>query len=341
MGASLISIVIPVYNSEPYLNECFKSLQNQTNNNFEVIIIDDGSTDSSGEMCDNFANLKENVIVFHQENKGSLQARKKGIKLASGEYITFLDSDDCLRNDAIETLEKNIEKFSPDIISFKFCRGDNECYNKGNLGIKMDYLSAGFYSDEKYQKVLRAICSGYFNNLATKVFKSSVLSSCDDLLEISIDQGEDLCDLLPAVDCAKNYLELDEVLYFYRENQSSASSVYKPKRLDDLALLFNKLFLYAKKWGVQCESEFYLHVCRHLFWCISDLAVSSLPLKEKESETKRIKNLLISYPAGQISKAISDLRLDMKIPLRLLLKGKDRACLFFAKMIAKMYQLKS
>ena len=110
------SFIIPVYNMEKYLTECLNSVLNQTVKDFEVILINDGSTDSSGELCDQYSTKYDFVHTIHQENQGLSEARNAGIKLANGEYIILLDSDDFIRENALEILSKIIDGKRPDVI---------------------------------------------------------------------------------------------------------------------------------------------------------------------------------------------------------------------------------
>jgi len=98
-----ISIIVPVYNAERYLNRCVDSILAQTFTDFEVLLIDDGSTDKSGVICDEYAGKDERVKVFHKENGGVSSARNVGLENANGEWISFVDADDCLNGDALET----------------------------------------------------------------------------------------------------------------------------------------------------------------------------------------------------------------------------------------------
>ena len=106
----LISIIIPIYNVEKYMEKCLNSVVNQTYNNIEIILIDDGSKDKSREICDNYAKKDNRIKVVHKENNGVSSARNTGIDMSKGKYITFIDSDDYIDTDYIETLYK-ISKF--------------------------------------------------------------------------------------------------------------------------------------------------------------------------------------------------------------------------------------
>ena len=105
----LISIICPIYNTELYLKECLNSILCQSYTNFELILIDDGSTDNSGIICDEYATKDKRIIVIHQTNKGLSASRNKGLEIASGEFITFIDSDDWIDPN---TLRDNLSIFN-------------------------------------------------------------------------------------------------------------------------------------------------------------------------------------------------------------------------------------
>lgn len=113
------SILVPIYNVEKFLPKCLKSIENQTYKDFEVILVDDGSQDSSGKICDIYKkNHGNNTIVIHKKNNGLISARRTGINQAKGEYCIFCDSDDFLENYALEKINKVIEKFKADLIIY-------------------------------------------------------------------------------------------------------------------------------------------------------------------------------------------------------------------------------
>lgn len=116
----MISVIIPIYNVEEYLEKCVNSVLNQTYSDLEIILVDDGSTDNSGKICDELKNKDNRIIVIHQENQGLSAARNAGIAKALGEYIAFVDSDDYIMEDMYETLYKNLEKTDADISICKY-----------------------------------------------------------------------------------------------------------------------------------------------------------------------------------------------------------------------------
>ena len=111
----LISVIVPVYNVEQYLPKCIESITNQTYKNLEIILVDDGSTDNSGRICDEYAQKDERIIVLHKENEGQATARNMALDIARGEYIGFADSDDYLALDMFEKLYEVICSYDCDI----------------------------------------------------------------------------------------------------------------------------------------------------------------------------------------------------------------------------------
>lgn len=111
----LVSIVVPVYNVEKYLNRCISSIVNQTYENIEIILVDDGSKDNSGEICDEWAEKDTRIKVIHKSNGGLSSARNAGASVAQGEYISFIDSDDYIRPIMIKDLVLCCEKYNADI----------------------------------------------------------------------------------------------------------------------------------------------------------------------------------------------------------------------------------
>ena len=118
----LISVIIPVYNVEPYLRQCVDSVLSQTYQNIEIILVDDGSTDSSGIICDDYAHKHNNLKVIHKKNAGLSEARNSGLEVANGSYIAFIDSDDWISKD---NFEKMITEINMQHSDFVFSDGVN------------------------------------------------------------------------------------------------------------------------------------------------------------------------------------------------------------------------
>lgn len=115
-----VSMIVPVYQVEKYIAQCIESVLNQTFQNFELILIDDGSKDKSGIICDSYAEMDDRILVIHTENRGAAAARNTGLERASGRYITFLDGDDYLAENMIARLYEVIEHSEYDVVVCDF-----------------------------------------------------------------------------------------------------------------------------------------------------------------------------------------------------------------------------
>lgn len=249
----LFSIIIPAYNAEKYLPECLESVDAQTFRDYEVVIVDDGSTDETAYIADTYAESKKNVSVIHQENKGLLLARRAGVKKVQGQYVVFLDADDCLHPNTLQRVAETISDTDADIVSFRFCR--NQSFSRSDTPSP---LPAGLYSDEKFAEVRKHLCSGRFNNMWDKAIKLNLFDGSKDYTIYSgLMHGEDLLQLLPVFDKARSLCSLDDVLYFYRPNDTASTSTYKPSQLSDIRIVNRALLKYARKWG----ESYYQNAC--------------------------------------------------------------------------------
>lgn len=138
---SQISVIVPVYNVEQFLPKCLDSIIGQTYPNLQIILVDDGSTDGCGEICDEYARKDNRIKVIHQENSGTVKARNSGISLATGDYLAFVDADDYLPFDAYQELSAAIESENYDIVWYDvniigydvYCISPNACKDSKNM----------------------------------------------------------------------------------------------------------------------------------------------------------------------------------------------------------------
>ena len=168
-----ISIVLPVHNVEQYIKKCFESIAKQTLNDIEIIFVNDGSTDDSGKLCDDFALNDKRVKVYHKENEGALIARKIGIEKANGKYIYFVDPDDYLTSDAsLEKMYQEIERRNVDILNFDI---EIDGSDKEEVQDKKKYFCIEeVYIKDSYNIILNVIYRKYTWHLWNKIFKSDV-----------------------------------------------------------------------------------------------------------------------------------------------------------------------
>ncbi len=137
-----LSIIVPVYNVESYIRRALDSLLGQTYDNLEIILVDDGSTDSSGKICDEYAAKDERIIVIHKENGGIVSARKAAVLAVTGEYVINFDSDDWIEPDAYESVVKRIEEHHPDVVAFGYTKEYADFIEEYPLEFPQGYYSA-------------------------------------------------------------------------------------------------------------------------------------------------------------------------------------------------------
>ncbi|MEY8483749.1 glycosyltransferase family 2 protein [Lachnospiraceae bacterium 48-21] len=240
------SIIVAVFNGKQYIKRCIESVISQRNADFELIIVDDGSTDGTSEICDIYKNT-EKVKVIHQENKGHTVARKRGLFEAKGIYIIFLDADDWLSDDFLIKIEDAINGVDvpPDIVSFNYNRIDeNGICNK----IFTDFKS-GLYDKQSLNKQLYPymLCDsrkqfytfGVFPTLWSKLFKRKIILNVINMLDDRVVLGEDaFCVFLSLYRC-ENLLIMDECLYNYQINSQSLSRKYAKDNFEKLSILCN------------------------------------------------------------------------------------------------------
>ena len=229
MQEPLISVIIPVYNVENYLGRCFRSVEKQTYKNLEIILVDDGSTDASGKLCDQYAKHDQRVKVIHQKNGGLSSARNAGLKIAKGDFITFLDSDDLLgSNDYIEKLYASLENTKSDIAVCAI----KELRAKKELDYGQNYQPETMDAETGLKRMLNE--QGFNVSAYAKLYHKRLWKKIkfpEDKLH------EDLGTTYKLFMKAKQIVYLPEIKYLYiRRQDSIASSKFTSRRLDILEL---------------------------------------------------------------------------------------------------------
>lgn len=220
----LVSIIVPIYMVEEYLPKCIESIQSQTLQNMEIILVDDGSKDGCGEISDRYAAIDNRIRVIHKENGGLVSARKAGIKVASGKYIGFVDGDDWVEMKMFETLYHQITIHDADMVLGGYLE---DIY--GVLSEKVNKLPQGVYEGEKLRTDIKSkfLCTGEFysaniqpfiwNKLVRKELAETTILGVDE--EIGV--GEDVAAVLPMIMLAKKIVVIEDCHYHYCLRTSS------------------------------------------------------------------------------------------------------------------------
>lgn len=235
----LISIIVPIYNVELYLDECIESIINQTYSNLEIILIDDGSVDNSGKICDKYAKKDKRIRVIHKKNSGVSDSRNYGIKISNGQYIAFIDSDDYVENNYIEVLYTSILDYNADISIVGYNKVYNSKFEKIELSDKKTLLS----SEEFLIKLLNVQTSYGFCHM--KLYKKSILSNVLFLTNLKV--GEDALFNMEICKNIKSVVINEDVLYNYRFHSNSVVRKYDPQYVDKYQTAMEKTSEYINK----------------------------------------------------------------------------------------------
>lgn len=242
----LFSVVVPVYNVEKYINQCIDSILSQTYKDFEVILVDDGSPDNSGKICDEYAAKDDRVRVLHKQNEGLVCARQDGLSMARGSYIVNVDSDDYIGENLLAEAANAIRETAPDVIAFNVTR-----FSKNKTELWKNIYSEGLITENKLEILKRNLIydrnlvginlSGILYCLVAKIVKRELLLIYQASISKEIIMGEDLAVTAPLIaNCSSIYF-LDSAEYYYRNNEASIVSSFRFDEIQRYKTLYDYL----------------------------------------------------------------------------------------------------
>ena len=237
------SIIVPIYKVEKYLRKCVDSILEQSYKNYELILVDDGSPDNCPQICDEYAKKDSRVHVIHKKNGGLVAARNTGVLAATGEYICYVDGDDWISKELLQTImDKAISKYEPDMVVFSAVRQFEDKQVEIPKG-----ATEGFYNKEKLEKEVypymmydcrKPFCTGLIFPVAwNKIFKRELLTK-HYCTEERIRMGEDNAFVFECLYYSNNVYFCEDVLYYYNQlNMGSMTNNYDPTRFENNRLL--------------------------------------------------------------------------------------------------------
>lgn len=263
--SNIVSIIIPVYNVSLYLSECLDSLVNQTYYHLEIILIDDGSTDGSGKICDAYAEKDRRIKVIHQENQGAANAKNIGLDNVTGSYIMFVDADDLIKRDTIEILLNKLMTTNSDMIQFQF----SYVYVNGMFK-NQELVHSNYYSNVEFLKkfLYDWTCSLIWN----KIFRADLTKDIRFHKERRCIDDEFYT--YKIVMNAKTITEIPDNFYSYRQRKSSVmkSVNYETQRTwDAIDNITERCFCVIKKYPELKKAyythllEMYVYICRQFY----------------------------------------------------------------------------
>lgn len=255
MEKPIISFITPVYNAQEYLSDCIESVLRQTCPAWELILIDDGSQDESGKICDTYASKDSRISVIHKQNTGQLDSRIIGIAKAIGAYCTGLDSDDYLENNCVEVLVNTLNMHPYDIICWNIRQVDN-----GKEIYRYSMERYGEYSKDEFLKHVSSTANHSFCNklIRTDIIKQSFYGAIPDSR-----RSVDYIQICPSICMAHSIFAIDDVLYNYRQISSSVTHVADGRHIIDVLDSTKCVFDIVEHYGV-IPSEFKDIECSNL-----------------------------------------------------------------------------
>ena len=286
-GNELISIIVPVYNVEQYLEKCVDSIINQKYKNLEIILVDDGATDSSGKLCDELAKIDNRIKVYHKENGGLSDARNYGVERATGDYIGFVDSDDYIDSEMYEELYEAIKKENVDVVecNLKIIYPDRvELFTEQkyyNVYTKQEYL-------EEYLKIEKI-----FGSACVRLIKSDIAKKLKFPVGKLYEDTYYAYDLIEKVD---RYVIMNNPYYNYLMRENSITNTKFNPRIFDLIEIVEKFrkTTYENYPGLKEAAD-----CRKMYAYFSVL--NSILLEENYRDNEYYSEILSYFKRNYIS----------------------------------------
>lgn len=311
-----VSIIVPVYNVEKYLRECVDCILAQTHTNLEVLLIDDGSTDNSGRICDEYQNMDSRVQAIHQKNSGAAVAKNTGLDVMTGDYFTFVDSDDIISLDRVEKALRAAEQNNAEIVECRMMR----MYKDSNVPLESDNLDAGVCSVEEYmERYLNCWSSSLFCN---KLFSATLSGSIRFRNERRCIDDEFYTYKL--VCNAKKIVKIDDCLYTYRQRISSAFFSEKNQRqqTDDALEVMIERYKYVTERFPKLAKTYIVHGTNILHYFAKEFLFD----KQTAHKLKQVGRFYLSqqilHPCGL--KAFKTVLSLLSIPQKQLLSNKSK-----------------
>lgn len=298
----LVSIIVPVYNTESYLEKCLNSILNQTYKNIEVIIIDDGSTDNSYKILQEFQNKDKRIILLQQDNSGQGVARNKGIEVSKGKYIFFVDSDDKVTENMVEEMVLEIEKTNSDFSSFLIAFEDS----KSQKIYKKKFNSTILKNEEIYQNTLEI--KDIFSVPWNKIYKRKFLVD-NEIYFPKIKKNEDMLFVHKLAFFSNKCSFSNKIFYYAWMREGSTSRNITEENINTVLelLLEEKIFLTKNN----CFEKFKLSY--EVFYVRVVLNVLLQSLFHKSKRIKEIKNIIEN---SDFNKYLLEFKVIKKLPVK-------------------------
>ena len=323
------SVIVPIYNIEKYIRRCIESVLGQSFDDFELILVDDGSPDNCPSICDEYATKDTRIKVIHKKNGGLVSARQAGISIASGEYVFHLDGDDAICPDALESAHKIVQETQAEVVSFSYRR-----YEKGIVGEEVveDLVEEGLYNkaqirEQIYPKLLSdKNMQHLFYYVWGKALKRDLVLKHQLNVNPIISLGEDLSCMIPCYLEAQTVYMSKKAIYLYTIRDDSLTTDFKTGQITQIANVIMEL----RKMTGEMPEDFQQQISRYS--CYMCFAILASAAKGNHSQAVgKIKELIQnSVHREEIQKAhFEKLTIKSRIAIHLMKKEQIRLAFHF------------
>ena len=283
MKKTTISIIIPSYNAEKYIEQCIQSIEEQTYKDFEIIVVNDGSKDNTKAICENLQKKYKNIIIINQENSGVSASRNIGMINAKGDYIMFVDSDDFLEKNMLEIMLKNNQNFDLIITNYK------KYYDENNIVDNTLIEEKGYNKKEFLESFWNLYNVNLINSPCFRLYKKDIIKQNSIKFNLNYELGEDLIFNLEYLNkCEKIYIT-KECLYNYRYTIDSLTTKYRENYLEiqfELIEYIKKFLIENNMYDKKNKEELDKKICEIIISSIQNLFLKTANLTKKEKRNK-------------------------------------------------------
>lgn len=291
----MISVIVPVYNVAAYLPRCLKSLEKQTEQDIEFIIVNDGSTDGSDKICREFIRGKDKFRYFCKENGGLMSAWMEGVKHVRGDYVGFVDSDDYVDETMFSVLYERAKAHNNiDIVMCKFLYEHIENGNIISQFLQNNSIEEGYYSCESFKSIKKKILPRFATNYISpsrcnKIIKTELLKRNMKYCDLFISSGEDVNIIVPCFWAAESFCYIDKAMYHYIKNTNSISHNYKETLQEQYIRLLSRLKTATVEYEIAVNNEEWARVINFYGMMLLRMILnSSLSRKEKKEKIQKL-----------------------------------------------------
>ena len=283
-----VSLIVPVYNVRPYIEEFLNSIVAQIFTDYEAILVDDGSTDGTEKVLDIYAERNANFKVIHKTNGGCISAWLRGLNEAHGEYITFADPDDILQENMLDVMCKTMDLYETDMAIFGITRFENDKYSympadnwhiqEGIYrGHELKFIKSNLFGNSKNRNNI------FFFSRWNKIFRKELLKSNIQYTDERIVFGEDVCICASAIYDSNSIYYSHESLYIYRiRNSSLTTMTFKSDEINNAQILINAVRKLVADKGYFNDYIFYNDPSYHIVRLMRKIKSSDYSVKEKK-----------------------------------------------------------